>query len=48
LAAGREPIGKKLPNGPEKIVDLGKASTGNWHDWVIAYFLLHEAVKLVK
>ncbi len=48
LAAGREPIEKKLPNGPEKIVDLGKASTGNWHDWVIAYFLLHEAVKLVK
>jgi serine/threonine protein kinase len=47
LAAGREPIEKKLPNGPEKIVDLGKASTGNWHDWVIAYFLLHEAVKLV-
>ena len=48
LAAGREPIENKLPDGPEKIVDLGRASTGNWHDWVIAYFLLHEAEKLVK
>jgi hypothetical protein len=48
LAAGRGPIEKRLPNGPEKIVDLGRASTGNWHDWVIAYFLLHEAEMLVK
>ena len=48
LAAGREPIEKRLPDGPEKIVDLGRASTGNWHDWVIAYFLLQEAEKLVK
>jgi hypothetical protein len=48
LAAGREPIENKLPDGPEKIVDLGRASTGIWHDWVIAYFLLHEAEKLVK
>ena len=48
LAAGREPIEKRFPDGPEKIVDLGRASTGNWHDWVIAYFLLQEAEKLVK
>jgi hypothetical protein len=48
LAAGREPIEKRLPDGPGKIVDLGRASTGNWHDWVIAYFLLHEAEQLVK
>src|ERR1039457_5499577 len=48
LAAGREPIENKLPDGPEKIVDLGRASTGIWHDWVIAYFLLHEAEMLVK
>ena len=48
LAAGREPIEKRLPDGPGKIVDLGDFSTGNWHDWVIAYFLLREAEKLVK
>jgi len=48
LAAGREPIEKRLPDGPEKIVDLGDASTGVWHDWVIAYFLLHEVENLVK
>ena len=48
LAAGREPIEKRLPDGPEKILDLGDASTGVWHDWVIAYYLLHEAEKLVK
>jgi hypothetical protein len=48
LAAGREPIEKRLPDGPETIVELGDASTGLWHDWVIAYLLLHEAEKLVK
>jgi eukaryotic-like serine/threonine-protein kinase len=48
LAAGPELIEKRLPDGPEKIVDLGDASTGLWHDWVIAYLLLHEAEKLVK
>jgi hypothetical protein len=48
LAAGREPIEKRLPDGPGKIADLGDASTGVWHDWVIAYFLLHEAEQLVK
>jgi len=43
LAAGREPIETRLPEGPAKIEELGGPAEGVWHDWVIAYLLLREA-----
>jgi hypothetical protein len=48
LAAGREAIHKKLPNGLAKIPSLGQWNTGLWHDWVVADILLNEAEGAVK
>ena len=48
LAAGRELINDRLPDGPENFSDLGTQLTGVWHDWVIAYLLLREAKGMVQ
>jgi tetratricopeptide (TPR) repeat protein len=44
LAQGRKLIEPNFPNGLEKMPDLGSETSGIWHDWVKAYFLLHEAI----
>ena len=49
LAAGRALIERKIPEGLQKGVVSGSDTTGLWHDWVMAYILLHnEADNLVK
>jgi eukaryotic-like serine/threonine-protein kinase len=44
LALGRKLVEVKFPNGLEEITDLGSDTTGIWHDWVMAYLLLREAL----
>jgi hypothetical protein len=48
LEAARKSINEKLPDGLKKIAELGTFNTGFWHDWVIGYLLLHEAVEIVR
>jgi hypothetical protein len=48
FALGRAPIEQKLPNGLEKIPDVGWLAVGVWHDWVVGELLLREADGLIK
>jgi hypothetical protein len=48
LALGRKQVELKLPKGPEGGLAEGNASSGFWHDWLLAYLLLHEATACVE
>jgi eukaryotic-like serine/threonine-protein kinase len=48
LALGRKQVKQKLPNGLEGGLAEGNASSGFWHDWLLAYLLLHEATACVE
>ena len=47
LESGRELIRNRLPNGTERIENLGSVKEGVWHDWVIAHLLMQEAEHLI-
>jgi eukaryotic-like serine/threonine-protein kinase len=48
LAQGRELVELKLPNGLEKIPEVGNDGSGFWHDWVMAHLLLREATACIE
>jgi len=48
LMMGRDLIQNKLPEGTERIIDLGSSEEGAWHDWAIGYLLLQEAEQQVR
>ena len=48
LALGRKLVEPNFPNGLDKMADLGSETSGIWHDWVKAYFLLQEAIADIK
>jgi len=48
LALGQKQVELKLPNGLEGGWSEGNASSGFWHDWLLAYLLLAEATACVE
>ena len=47
LAAGRQQLENRLPEGTHRIIDWGTPQDGSWHDWIIATIFLQEAEALL-
>jgi len=48
LISAREGIHHSLPEGTDRIPEVGSSAAGVWHDWVIGYLLLQEAEQLIE